>query len=138
MVDLRSIVRDTALPIVGELRLKPLTISFTADCSPLNTPCFTMLKASNRCIEFDLIRALAIVSVVIIHAGFLSLPDRRLLFISIDTLQLFCVPAFLLLSGFFLTNKRENQNNPTLILKKRLSRIIPPYLFLVGSLLHFK
>ncbi|MEG5235393.1 acyltransferase [Microcoleus sp. AT9b-C3] len=97
-----------------------------------------MLKASNRCIEFDLIRALAIVSVVIIHAGFLSLPDRRLLFISIDTLQLFCVPAFLLLSGFFLTNKRENQNNPTLILKKRLSRIIPPYLFLVGSLLHFK
>lgn len=88
-----------------------------------------MQKASNRFAEFDLIRALAIVSVVIIHAGFLSLPDRRILFISIDTLQLFCVPTFLLLSGFFLTNKLENPNNPTLILKKRLSRIIPPYLF---------
>ncbi|MEG4507556.1 acyltransferase [Microcoleus sp. F6_B4] len=88
-----------------------------------------MQKAFNRFAEFDLIRALAIVSVVITHAGFLSLPDRRILFISIDTLQFFCVPAFLLLSGFFLTNKRENQNNPTLILKKRLSRIIPPYLF---------
>jgi probable poly-beta-1,6-N-acetyl-D-glucosamine export protein len=89
-----------------------------------------MQKASNRFVEFDLIRALAIVSVVITHAGFIAFKgDRRILFIAIDTLQLFCVPAFLLLSGFFLTNKLENQNNPTLILKKRLSRIIPPYLF---------
>jgi probable poly-beta-1,6-N-acetyl-D-glucosamine export protein len=88
-----------------------------------------MQKASNRFAEFDLIRAMAIVSVVIIHAGFLSFPDRRILLISIDTLQLFCVPAFLLISGFFLANKLDNQNNPTLILKKRLSKIIPPYLF---------
>ena len=88
-----------------------------------------MQKASNRFAEFDLIRAVAIVSVVIIHAGFFSFPDRRILFISLDTLQLFCVPAFLIISGFFLTNKLDNQNNPTLILKKRLSRIIPPYLF---------
>lgn len=88
-----------------------------------------MQKASNRFAEFDLIRALAIVSVVITHAGFLAFGDRRILFVSIDTLQLFCVPAFLILSGFFFTNKLENQNNPTLILKKRLSKIIPPYLF---------
>ncbi len=88
-----------------------------------------MEKASNRFAEFDLIRALAIVSVVITHAGFSALRDRTILFVSIDTLQLFCVPAFLILSGFFLTNKLENQNNPTLILKKRLSKIIPPYLF---------
>jgi peptidoglycan/LPS O-acetylase OafA/YrhL len=89
-----------------------------------------MQKASNRFAEFDLIRALAIVGVVITHAGFIAFSeDRRILLISIDTLQLFCVPAFLLLSGFFLTNKLENQNNPTLIIKKRLSRIIPPYLF---------
>jgi probable poly-beta-1,6-N-acetyl-D-glucosamine export protein len=88
-----------------------------------------MQKASNRFVEFDLIRALAIVSVVITHAGFFAFTDDRILFVAIDTLQLFCVPAFLLLSGFFLTNKLENQNNPTLILKKRLSRIIPPYLF---------
>jgi probable poly-beta-1,6-N-acetyl-D-glucosamine export protein len=51
------------------------------------------------------------------------------MFVAIDTFQLFCVPAFLLLSGFFLTNKPENQNNPGLAVKKRLSRIIPPYLF---------
>jgi probable poly-beta-1,6-N-acetyl-D-glucosamine export protein len=88
-----------------------------------------MQKASNRFVEFDLIRALAIVSVVITHAGFFAFTDDRILFVAIDTLQLFCVPAFLLLSGFFLTNKLENKNNPTLILKKRLSRIIPPYLF---------
>ena len=88
-----------------------------------------MEKASNRFAEFDLIRALAIVSVVITHAGFSAFRDRRILFVAIDTLQLFCVPAFLILSGFFLANKLENQNNPTLILKKRLSKIIPPYLF---------
>ncbi len=88
-----------------------------------------MEKASNRFAEFDLIRALAIVSVVITHAGFSALRDRTILFVAIDTLQLFCVPAFFILSGFFLTNKLENQNNPTEILKKRLSKIIPPYLF---------
>lgn len=88
-----------------------------------------MEKASNRFAEFDLIRALAIVSVVIIHAGFLSFTDRSILLISIDALQLFCVPVFLLLSGFFLANKPDNQKHPTAVLKKRLSRIIPPYLF---------
>ncbi|MEG5058666.1 acyltransferase [Microcoleus sp. A2-C5] len=88
-----------------------------------------MQKASNRFAEFDLIRALAIVSVVITHAGFLAFSDRRIIFVAIDTLQLFCVPAFLLLSGFFLTNKLENQNNPAQVVKKRLSKIIPPYLF---------
>lgn len=88
-----------------------------------------MQQASNRFAQFDLIRALAISGVVITHAGFFAFPDRKILFIAIDTLQLFCVPAFLLLSGFFLTNKRDNQNHPTQILKKRLSRIIPPYLF---------
>jgi fucose 4-O-acetylase-like acetyltransferase len=88
-----------------------------------------MQKVSNRFAEFDLIRALAIVSVVITHAGFFAFPDRRILFVAIDTLQLFCVPAFLILSGFFLTNKRENQHNPALVVQKRLSRILPPYLF---------
>jgi len=88
-----------------------------------------MQKVSNRFAEFDLIRALAIVSVVITHAGFFTFTDRRILFVAIDTLQLFCVPAFLMLSGFFLTNKLENQNNPALVVKKRLSKIIPPYLF---------
>jgi len=34
-----------------------------------------------------------------------------------------------MLSAFFLTNKLENQNNPALAVKKKLSKIIPPYLF---------
>jgi fucose 4-O-acetylase-like acetyltransferase len=67
--------------------------------------------------------------VVITHAGFFTFSDRRILFVAIDTLQLFCVPAFLMLSAFFLTNKLENQNNPALAVKKKLSKIIPPYLF---------
>jgi hypothetical protein len=44
--------------------------------------------------------------------------DRRILFVSIDTFQLFCVPAFLMLSVFFLTNKLENPNNPAQVVKK--------------------
>ena len=88
-----------------------------------------MQKVSNRFAEFDFIWALAIVSVVITHAGFFAFRDRWILFVAIDTLQLLWVPAFLLLSGFFLTQKLENQNNPALVVKKRLSRIIPPYLF---------
>ena len=88
-----------------------------------------MQKVSNRLAEFDLIRALAIVSVVITHAGFFTFSDRRILFVAIDTLQLFCVPAFLIVSGFFLTNKLGNQSNPALVVKKRLSKILPPYLF---------
>ncbi|MEG4866983.1 MULTISPECIES: acyltransferase family protein [Microcoleaceae] len=97
-----------------------------------------MPKASNRFAEFDLIRALAIVGVVIIHAGFSAFRERRIVFVAIDTLQLFCVPAFLLLSGFCLTNKTDNQNNPAQIFKKRLSRIISPYFVLVSSFVHLK
>jgi peptidoglycan/LPS O-acetylase OafA/YrhL len=88
-----------------------------------------MQKVCNRLAEFDLIRALAIVSVVITHAGFSTFSDRTILFVAIDTLQLFSLPAFLILSGFFLTNKLENQNNPALVVKKRLSKIIPPICF---------
>jgi probable poly-beta-1,6-N-acetyl-D-glucosamine export protein len=78
-----------------------------------------MQKVSNRFAEFDYSPALAIVSVVITHAGFFAFGDRRILFVAIDTLQLFCVTAFLILSGFFLTNKLENPNNPALVVKKR-------------------
>ncbi|MEG4249208.1 hypothetical protein [Microcoleus sp. Pol10D4] len=56
---------------------------------------------------------------MITHAGFLAFRDHRILFVVIDTFQLFCVPAFLLLSGFFLTKKLENQNNPALVVKKK-------------------
>jgi len=64
---------------------------------------FTVQKVSNRFAEFDLIRALAIVSVVMTHAGFFTFTDRRILFVAIDTLQLFCIQAFLMLSGFWFS-----------------------------------
>ncbi|WP_051055715.1 acyltransferase [Allocoleopsis franciscana] len=85
--------------------------------------------------EFDLLRSLAIIGVVIIHiTAPLDLYAHQgvfvyYLFVSIHLAQRFCVPVFLIISGFFLTYKIENQQNPTLILKKRLLRIIPPYLF---------
>lgn len=47
-----------------------------------------MQKVSNRFAEFDLIRALAIVSVVITHAGFFTFGDRRILFVAIDSSEI--------------------------------------------------
>jgi len=75
--------------------------------------------------------------VVITHAGFFAFGDRRILFVAIDTLQLFCVPAFLILSGFFLTNKLENQNNPALVVKKDCPKLYPLSV-LVSSFVHLK
>lgn len=85
--------------------------------------------------EFDLLRSLAIIGVVIIHiTAPLDLYAHQgvfmyYLFVSIHLAQRFCVPVFLIISGFFLTYKIENQQDPTLTLKNRLFRIIPPYLF---------
>ena len=85
--------------------------------------------------EFDLLRSLAIIGVVIIHiTAPLDLYAHQgifmyYLFVSLHLAQRFCVPVFIIISGFFLTYNINNQQNPTLILKKRLFRIIPPYLF---------
>lgn len=85
--------------------------------------------------EFDLLRSLAIIGVVIIHiTAPLDLYAHQgifmyYLFVSLHLAQRFCVPVFIIISGFFLTYNINNQQSPTLILKKRLFRIIPPYLF---------
>jgi peptidoglycan/LPS O-acetylase OafA/YrhL len=85
--------------------------------------------------EFDLLRSLAIIGVVIIHiTAPLDLYAHQgifmyYLFVSLHLAQRFCVPVFLIISGFFLTYKIDYQQNPTLVLKRRLFRIIPPYLF---------
>lgn len=85
--------------------------------------------------EFDLLRSLAIIGVVIIHiTAPLDLYAHQgifmyYLFVITHLAQRFCVPVFLIISGFFLTYKIDNQQNPNLVLKKRLFRIIPPYLF---------
>ncbi|MEG4328346.1 hypothetical protein QUB37_28835 [Microcoleus sp. AT3-A2] len=75
---------------------------------------------------------------MITHAGFLAFRDHRILFVVIDTFQLFCVPAFLLLSGFFLTKKLENQNNPALVVKKKTVQNYTPLSVLVSSFVHLK
>lgn len=85
--------------------------------------------------EFDLLRSLAIIGVVIIHiTAPLDLYTHQgifmyYLFVSLHLAQRFCVPVFIIISGFFLAYNIDNQQNPTLVLKKRLFRIIPPYLF---------
>jgi peptidoglycan/LPS O-acetylase OafA/YrhL len=60
-----------------------------------------MQKVSNRFAEFDLIRALAIVSVVITHAGFSTFTDRRIIFVAIDTLQLYLRTCIFNVERFF-------------------------------------
>jgi len=75
--------------------------------------------------------------VLITHAGFFAFGERRILFVAIDTLQLFCLPAFLILSGFFLTNKLENQNNRELVVKKDCQKFYPLSV-LVSSFVHLK
>lgn len=85
--------------------------------------------------EFDLLRSLAIIGVVIIHiTAPLDLYAHQgifiyYLFVSLHLAQRFCVPVFLIISGFFLTYNIEHQQSPSLVLRKRLFRIIPPYLF---------
>lgn len=89
---------------------------------------------SARLPEFDLLRGLAIIGVIIIHiTNNLNLYAQHgtfnyYAFATIHLSQRFCVPAFLIISGFFLTYKVNNEQNPTLVLRKRLSRIIPPYI----------
>lgn len=95
----------------------------------------TSRTIQTRLPEFDLLRSLAIIGVIIIH---ITAPLEMYahnghfiyyLFAIIHLAQRFCVPAFLIISGFFLTYKTDNEQKPTLVLKRRLLRIIPPYLF---------
>ncbi len=89
----------------------------------------------SRLPEFDILRSLAILGVIIIH---ITAPLEMYahngsfvyyLFVVIHLAQRFCVPVFLIISGFFLTYKNDNELHPTLVLRKRLFKIIPPYLF---------
>jgi peptidoglycan/LPS O-acetylase OafA/YrhL len=95
----------------------------------------TSRTIQTRLPEFDLLRSLAIIGVIIIHiTAPLEMyahngPFMYYLFAIIHLAQRFCVPAFLIISGFFLTYKNDNEQKPTLVLKRRLLRIIPPYLF---------
>ncbi|HAZ73485.1 MAG TPA: hypothetical protein DCW58_02755 [Candidatus Pacebacteria bacterium] len=81
----------------------------------------------------NLIRGLAIIAVVIIHilAYFPGIynSEKQLFFISIDQLARFCVPAFIMLSGYGLATKYENQKIEYLdFFKKRVFKLLPLYL----------
>ncbi len=88
----------------------------------------------SRLPEFDVLRSLAIIGVVIIHiTAPLELYAHNgiflyYLFVVLHLSQRFCVPVFLIISGFFLSYNPNYEHNPTLVLKKRLTRIIPPYI----------
>ncbi|MDC0835616.1 acyltransferase [Geitlerinema sp. CS-897] len=85
--------------------------------------------------EFDFIRSLAILGVVLIHTTGAFLPEVErgsiadLVLLGINQMQRFCVPAFIILSGFWLSHVPNNFKNPDLTLKKRLLRVVPPYIF---------
>ncbi|MBP0005161.1 MAG: acyltransferase [Cyanobacteria bacterium SBC] len=89
----------------------------------------------SRLPEFDFIRTLAIFGVVWIHISGLFI-DRVPYgsieywgFIALNQLQRFCVPAFILSSGFFLAYFPKNSVRIDRTLIGRLQRVILPYLF---------
>lgn len=89
----------------------------------------------SRLIEFDKLRGLAIVGVVIIHSAVHCramaseglIGDIILVFLS--QASRFAVPAFCVISGFFITREEVyGGRNSELIAYRRLKRVIPPYI----------
>lgn len=85
--------------------------------------------------EMDILRGLAILSVVIIHisaqpinAGVTG--PMEVFYVILNQVTRFAVPAFLLLSGMGLTISGSGEDSYFRFLKKRLSKILPLYLFL--------
>lgn len=88
-----------------------------------------------RRMEMDILRGLAILSVVIIHisaqpinAGVTG--PMEVFYVILNQVTRFAVPAFLLLSGMGLTISGSGEDSYFRFLKKRLSKILPLYLFL--------
>lgn len=89
----------------------------------------------DRNYSIDFIRTVAILAVVVIHVSTAFL-DRTLPFTaSFDFLLLinqfsrFAVPLFFAISGYMLAVRYSGSFSKTLFYKKRILRIIPPYLF---------
>jgi probable poly-beta-1,6-N-acetyl-D-glucosamine export protein len=97
--------------------------------------------ANKRLVQFDFLRFLAIIGVVVIHSTsqYLSSPqsgksDQYWALLSINQASRFCVPAFILISGFFSTWQKEEvasseKQNSRITLRRTFSRLIIPYLF---------
>lgn len=93
-------------------------------------------KLSDRQIELDVLKGLAIIAVVLIHTLSLSYHyfERESLvwnlFLIIDQLSRFCVPVFVALSGYGLGIKNLDVGwNYGGFIKRRVVKLLPWYLF---------
>ncbi len=94
--------------------------------------------AEDRDLSFDAFRGFAIIAVVAIHAAFGVFSQEHLptkswnflfLFACFQLLE-FAVPAFLFISGYWLSKKPINSlEDYKVFMIKRLSRVLIPYLF---------
>lgn len=92
-----------------------------------------MSKISISIQHSNAIRGLAIIAVILVHAlayfpGIYN-SNKQLFFIVIDQWARFCVPAFIILSGYGLAAKYEGREIHYLdFLKRRIGKMLPLYL----------
>ena len=100
----------------------------------------------DRDISFDAFRGLAIIGVVAIHANFLAFPCRYsladnwnfLFLVAYGQLLAFAIPAFVFISGYWLSKKPiESLEDYKTFLIRRLPRVLIPYFFWSFILLGF-
>ena len=92
-----------------------------------------MLKIVVSIQKTNAIKGLAIIAVVLVHV-LAYLPgiynsNQQLFYISLDQLARFCMPAFIILSGYGLATKYENKKiSYWKFFKKRIWKLLPLYL----------
>lgn len=93
-----------------------------------------MNKSVNKIESVEILRGIAILAVISIHVTKLNLRDIDSYFMQyivslINVSSMFAVPLFIAISGFVLSIKYKNTIDLIDYLKKRIVKIIPPYLF---------
>ncbi|MGX7108539.1 acyltransferase [Facklamia miroungae] len=85
---------------------------------------------TKRFIQFDLLRGLATIAVLLIHLTAPLLGKNKLWILALNQATRFAVPVFLILSGWGLdrTDALDSQLHYPAFLKERLKKIIPAYL----------
>ncbi len=92
------------------------------------------VQASDRIDFYDFLKGVAIVAVIIIHAGYFynasDSAEHSLFFSLTNAMSRFCIPIFFISSGILLTpwEKISNKND---YYKKKFLRIFLPYIILV-------
>lgn len=87
-----------------------------------------------RIIQIDILRAFAIIAVIIIHtisasiSPFLNSYPQIYILLGLDQLMRFSVPFFFAVSGYLLASKYQDKKLETrTFLKRRALRLLPPY-----------